>query len=122
MSKLIVKIDRWYFEWSTVADAPVTKGMSLPLLAYHVAERYGSVGLEELPGRLERVETHGTSSLDGMTVADLLSCNRAGPKERHLTEKELLDQYVPGRRPGAFPAGYTDPPVRSEESEGSDRG
>ncbi len=97
MSKMLIKIEHWYFEWSTIADAPTTKGMELPLLAYHIAESYGESGLRDLPMRLDRIRQTGTSSIDGTTLDELLSANRAGPGEKHLTAEELLAQYVPTR-------------------------
>lgn len=97
MSRLIIKIEQWYFEWSTVADAPTTKGMELPLLAYHIAESYGEEGLHDLPMRLARIQKTGTSSIDGTTVDDLLVANRAGPGETCITKEQLLAQYVPTR-------------------------
>lgn len=95
MSRHIVKLDDWYFEWSTVADGPTTKGLSLPNLAAYIAEEYGIDGLVDLGDRLRRVEASGTSSLDGTTADEMIVANRAGPRERCLTKAEIIRQYVP---------------------------
>ncbi|CAN5356861.1 hypothetical protein BH09VER1_BH09VER1_28860 [soil metagenome] len=73
MSRYIFKVDDTYFEWSTVVDAPVTRGMTLTQLEAYVLEEEGKRGLAGLPERLERVERNGTSALIPTTLEDLLA-------------------------------------------------
>ena len=81
MSRILVKIKDRYFEWSTVVDAPVTYGLTLPQLRHYVKEEYGRQGLEELPERLERCDKQGHSSFGiRESLTSFLACNRAGPK------------------------------------------
>lgn len=92
MPSYIIKLGDKYFEWSTIVDAPVTYAMSQDELRRYVKTRYGEVGLEDLPARLERVESTGTSSRFE-TLAELIAANRAGENESHLSEAEILTRY-----------------------------
>lgn len=79
-----------YFEWSTIVDAPITYGLSLDEYKQYYKEEYGLLSFEhELPQRLERVEKTGTSAFND-SVEDIISFNRAGPKESCLTKEELI--------------------------------
>jgi hypothetical protein len=92
MGRIIVKIKDKYLEWSTICDAPTTKGMTLEQLHNYIKDQYGRIGLEELPARLERVEATGTSAY-GEDLAGTISFNRAGPNEEQLTEDEIYHAY-----------------------------
>jgi hypothetical protein len=101
MADLIVKLaPDCYVEWSTVVDAPVTPTLTLSQLWEYIRAEYGNAGAERLPERLARCEQHGTSSVNGTTVDELLSCNRAGPKESHITRAEIVRRYRPTDSPG----------------------
>jgi len=93
MPKFIVKLDEFYLEWSTIVDAPVSLGMPLSEFKAWYRGKYGSDGMNDLPGRLARVEKTGTSSHGGPPVDDLISGNRAGPDEDELTRDELIAAY-----------------------------
>lgn len=97
MPRYIIKLtdqeESWYLEWSTIVDAPVTYGMSYGEFLEWYKEEYGRQGMEDLPDRLARVEKTGTSSRFNESLEDLISYNRAGPKETCLTLKELIETY-----------------------------
>lgn len=99
MPRYIVKLhdDRdgadYYMIWSTIVDAPVTRGGTLAQLEATVREENGESGIDQLPARLARVEAHGTSSQSPMTAAELISGNRAGPRETEATLHEIIDTY-----------------------------
>ena len=90
----LVKIKDRYFEWSTISDAPNTYGMTLDELHEYIKEEYGRQGLESLPKRLERVEAKGCSAYEYPSVADFLSCNRAGPDETEISLDEIYRLYA----------------------------
>jgi hypothetical protein len=96
MPRYIIKLtdqdESWYLEWSTIVDAPITYGLSLNEFKDWYLEEYGRKGYEELADRLKRVEKTGTSCLIS-NLEDVLSCNRAGPKETELTKEQLIDKY-----------------------------
>jgi len=93
VGRFIVKLHDYYFEYSTVVDAPVTFGMSLDEFKEYYQYRYGTVGMSDLPDRLERVEAKGTSCYNDDDAADTLSCNRAGPNESELTVEQIYQAY-----------------------------
>lgn len=61
MPRYICKINNKYFEWSTVVDAIVTDLMTLDEFKEYYQQQYGKEGMRDLPDRLERVESKGTS-------------------------------------------------------------
>jgi hypothetical protein len=94
----IIKLEdgekEYYLEWSTVVDAPVTFGMSKDDFLRHYAHQYGHSRtiLSELDRRMERVDETGTSAR-GMTVDEVLVGNRAGPLEKFLTKKQIIEKF-----------------------------
>lgn len=83
-----------YFEYSTICDAPITSGLTLPQFKKYYKSKYGWASVDELKLRLERVEKFGHSSRMGHeSVEELLSSNRAGPNEECLTLPELIETY-----------------------------
>lgn len=93
MGHVIIKIKDCYLEWSTVVDAPVAFGMTLPALRRHIAQEYGRTGLRELPSRLARVEKVGISSTYVESLAQWLAGNHAGPAGSPLTPDEIHEAY-----------------------------
>lgn len=83
----------FYFEWSTIVDAPVTYGMLREDFIAYYLRRYGETSKTDLDIRLSRVEATGTSCMD-QTLDEVLSCNRAGPKETHADRAQLLQLLV----------------------------
>lgn len=111
MGQCIVKLKEYYLIWSSIVDAPISEGMSLPDLKDWIREEYGREGLDALPARLARVEAKGTSAMDDDDALDTIWLNRAGPDERPLTilgiyrhyclGEEIQDAWiVPGRMMG----------------------
>jgi len=93
MPKFIVKLEGYYFEYSTIVDAPVTFGMSLDEFKEYYQVEYGRQGMNGLPERLERVEAKGSSAIDREDATDTLSGNRAGPNESELTVEQIYQAY-----------------------------
>lgn len=93
---MIIKLAKgkmdYYFEWSEIVDAPVTKGMSLEKFREYYNAEYGRKGMEQLPERLARVEEKGCSHLFE-TLDEFISVNRAGDNEECLTKEELIEKY-----------------------------
>ena len=75
-----------YVEWSTVVDAPVT----------FVQTRAEMLAAGEDPDRLDRADRQGHSYVDmGYESAEeLVSCNRAGPKESSLTIDAIRRRFA----------------------------
>ena len=98
MGRYIVKLEcdgqPYYLEWSTIVDAPVTYGMTLEEFKAHYLEIYGTSGMEGFNIRMERVENIGHSAYNESTLDELISCNRAGEKEKCLTKEEIIDTYI----------------------------
>jgi hypothetical protein len=99
MPRYIIKLQdqdqAWYLEWSTIVDAPVTRGLPLKEFKYQYIDEHGLSALEELEQRLERVEKTGTSAFD-RDLEKVILCNRAGPNEERLTKQQLIDKYCTG--------------------------
>ena len=96
MGRYIVKLDKYYFEWSTVVDAPVTYGLEKDDFLAYYKEEYGRAGMTELPARLERVELRGHSAMVTYGVDDLIADNRAGDNEECLSKEEIIAKFVIG--------------------------
>jgi len=93
MPRFIVKLDQYYMEWSTIVDAPVTWGMTIDEFREYYRAEYGIAGMRDLDKRMARVEKNGTSAFDAMSAEDLISGNRAGPKETELAVHEVFQAY-----------------------------
>lgn len=99
MPRYIVKLTddetnvNYYLEWSSVVDAPVTRGMSKDDFIDYYLGKYGTSSLGELNDRMMRVEGKGTSAILYTSALDLISVNRAGKDESNLTFNEILQQY-----------------------------
>ena len=98
MPRYICKFDHagqdWYLEWSTVEDAPTTRGMPLAEFKDWYLSQYGACNKHQriLLERMKRVQASGTSALF-CTLDEVISCNRAGPGETHLTKEQIVEQY-----------------------------
>ncbi len=82
----------YYLEWSTICDAPLTRGMELKEFKEYYNDQYGKQGMKEFPERMERVEKTGNSSFQD-TTDSFFYCNRAGKKERLLDKEGILEKY-----------------------------
>lgn len=93
MSRKIIKLGDYYFEYSTVVDAPVTWGMTLKdFEAYYLFE-YGRSSIEDFIERMKRVEEKGTSSLTEDGAESTMEYNCAGPNGKNLTTDEIYKLY-----------------------------
>ena len=93
MARIIVKLRDYYFEYSSVVDAPVTWGMNREAFETYYREEYGRSSLEDFQERMKRVEQNGTSSMSESSVEEVLSCNCAGPNGSNLTVDEIYKFY-----------------------------
>lgn len=99
MSRTLVKLGDYYVEWSSIADAPATAGMTLDELEAYVALRYGNDGLERLLAPLMRVGRRGHSAIDdSRSVREYVAFNRAGPGGCCLTFEELCHLVTDARK------------------------
>ena len=92
MGRYIIKLGNYYLEWSSIVDAPVGFGMTLDEFTAHYREHYGTDSMDDLARRLERVERTGTSA-HNYVLADIITANRAGPKECSLRQQEIYEAY-----------------------------
>lgn len=92
MGRIICYYDGLFFEWSTVVDAPVTKGMKREEFEEYYLDSYGKSSYIDMTQRLSRAENNGTSSMIGHTLEELIECNRAGPQETRLTFDQIISQ------------------------------
>lgn len=83
----------YYFEWSSIVDAPVTYGQPLEYFKKYYQKEYGNSGMKEIDERLKRVEEFGTSSYFNKSFDDLIIVNRAGEHETQLTKQQILEKY-----------------------------
>lgn len=90
MPKFIVHHDGYFFEWSTIVDAPTTYGMRREEFEVYFEKRYGAEAMRDLPDRLSRALAQGTSSLDGTSAESLIAGNRAGPDETELPFADVI--------------------------------
>ena len=92
MSRVILKLDDSYCEWSTIVDCPVTKLLSEAAFIQHYKEEYGTNGMTGLSARMTAANKTGSSSaLD--TKQSCIETNRAGANEQCLTEAQIIKAY-----------------------------
>jgi len=95
MPTYIVKLEKdgisKYLEWSTIVDAPITKGVSLEEFTEYYKFMYPD-RWEQLWTRMALVKQHGVSST-WCTLDELISFNRAGDKESSLDFEGLWAKY-----------------------------
>lgn len=94
MPKFIVHHEGFFFEWSTVVDAPTTYGMKRDEFEEYYRDQYGAEGMKDLPARMDRATSNGTSAAyRPMTARELISVNRAGPGETDIPFEEVIRIY-----------------------------
>lgn len=94
MGEYIIKLEGKYLLWSTIVDAPTSYGGTLRQIENHFREQHGERGMRDLPDRLVRVETKGTSAINDGDVEDTIWLNRAGPNEAPLNKEEIVEFFV----------------------------
>ena len=90
MPRSIVHHDGWFFEWSTIVDAPVTIGMRRQEFKAYFLERFGQAAMLDLPRRLDRAVEFGTDLDTPTSARDLLAFNRAGRDETDLPFEDVI--------------------------------
>jgi hypothetical protein len=98
MPRYIVKLTDahnrdYYLIWSTIVDAPVTRGMTREGLEAYYLRKHGDAGMRDFEFRMERVDLKGTSSMFDADAEATVSGNRAGPNESCLTVAEIIAKY-----------------------------
>jgi hypothetical protein len=95
MGRFICHLDGKFFEWSTVVDAPVAYLMEeAEFVAYQQADHDKHYVENELPARMARARSKGTSSMLDDSLEALVRGNRAGPGEKTLSFKKLCKYLV----------------------------
>lgn len=97
MPRYIMKLEKgnrsYYMEWSTIVDAPVTRGMPLGQFAEYYRERYGSYGSRNLQSRIDRANRYGCSSVFDSRES-LIEANHAGDGGKKLTKEQIIEQFI----------------------------
>lgn len=92
MGVLVVRLGKeQYVKWSNTTDAPVSYVMGRDELVRHL-ESEDQVSFNQAVHLVAVADATGTSDPD-VTLASLLSSNRAGPDERRLSVDEIVRQY-----------------------------
>ena len=94
MAHEILKIKDKYFIWSSIVDAPISKGMNIVELHEWTGKEGGLTLLRELPQRLVRVEKKGTSSFIHDSLEHRIYGNHAGWNGECLTADEIYKEYT----------------------------
>jgi len=95
MPRYIIHHDGWFFEWSTIVDAPVTTGMRRDEFAEHYLHQYGASRFGELDERLARAIEHGTSVEPPMSTEELVAGNRAGMDGEEIPLAQIIAAVIP---------------------------
>lgn len=82
----------YYFEWSTLTNAPITYGMPLDEFGEYYHQVYGEEGVNGFLERMKRVFKKGISTIQ-YDLTTLLSTNRAGENGAHISNEEILERY-----------------------------
>jgi len=97
MGRFIIKLKDKYLVWSTIVDAPVTRGMDEAELRAWNAKEYGvqakGMGLDK---SIEDCDKEGNNT--GQNVDGILSCNQAGPKGECLTMNEVYERFCVNKK------------------------
>lgn len=100
MGRFVCHHEGYFFEWSTVVDAPVTYGVDLEQFTDYYRSRYGELDFEhEWPKRLERALATGCSSRIDRDLRSMVSFNHAGFEGTCLTFEQIIQIYCVEKRP-----------------------
>jgi hypothetical protein len=102
MGRLIVKLSDHYLAWSTVCDAPVSRGMLFDEFSRYWQRQ--NLETDSLMRVIDRVNEFGTSMPDE-TLRDTLCLNSAGKDSSGLTALEIYDYYCLQQSGGDLPIG-----------------
>ena len=94
MSEVICHNNGRYNLYFTVSDGfHWVSSISLDQLKKYFKEEFGNEGLRDLDNRLQRAHQTGTSYYLG-NLESLLSMNRAGENEKHLSFKQCIGKFL----------------------------
>jgi len=95
MAKIILHHQGAYQLYETIADGPVyVSALTFEQLKKAVMVHGGQAALANLPDSLERAHRTGCSSMDGATLKECISTNRAGHNETTLPEAEFIARWL----------------------------
>ena len=97
MAEIICHHNGRYNIYHTGSDRfKFSESLDLEQLWDEIRESQGSIGLKNLPGRLDRANKTGVSVMSEYpeTLDSFLICNRAGDNEATLTTQECIDKYL----------------------------
>lgn len=92
MLNIILKIENSYIIWSEKDRHPLTHTMLKEKLFRWIEDNEGQDGVDAFEARISRCDKNGCSSAYH-SKESLMSDNRAGDKNEHLTENEIIDKY-----------------------------
>lgn len=103
MPRHIVHSDGWFFEWSTVVDAPYGYGGRREDFERDYRTRHPDEDFAGLAARLDRAVEHGTDVPDRIVSAEALvegedAPNSAGYDETYLPLAEIVRVYCVEQR------------------------
>lgn len=90
---------RYYFDYSTLTNAPTTCAMKLREYKRYYFDRHGPGSMSELAAHLQRADVTGTSAPHARDLRATIATNCAGPRAGYLGVQKLLD-LVLSRREG----------------------
>lgn len=95
MPQYIIHKDGVFNVFSTVVDAPlIERGLSHDELQDWYRQMNGEAAMAELPERVARAVSTGTSALTGTTLQELIAFNRAGQHESLMPPAEFERQFL----------------------------
>ncbi|WP_156410323.1 hypothetical protein [Bosea sp. Root381] len=96
MASCIIHYKGLFLEWSSITNAPSSFALARGEFERYYDVCYGSEGVKDLPEHLDRAVSSGSSAIPPMTALDVVSGNRAGPKESELTLDEIFARFYAG--------------------------
>jgi hypothetical protein len=102
---IILKIQNFYLEYSTVSDCPSSRGMDREQIRDYLLKRMGTTNEILIDEFLRCADETGTSTLESLD--SVLFLNRAGLDETCLTIDEIYQYYCLNQRKGEKPLGIS---------------
>jgi hypothetical protein len=81
---------RYYFNYSTVVNAPTTWAMTREEYETYYRRKFGPDGMRGLPDRLARADESGSSATKGVDFERMIAGNLAGPDKEKLNRDEMI--------------------------------
>lgn len=92
MLNIILKIENSYIIWSEKHKHPLTHTMLKENLFRWIEDNEGQDGVDSFESRIARCDKSGCSSAYH-SKESLINDNKAGDKDEHLNENEIIDKY-----------------------------